>query len=608
MFSNGNCSKDILWSSCRFYEVFDLQPIELYGMILILSIYNKPHKDEDRMQTFPLATYSKVPYTDLATNGVTDPVLVRQANLVLNDPYYSRLYARLMETVSHQEAVDQLIYAGCFDDKLEERINHPVNYMSAPYPLIKKQFEQAEIENPGVRKAIIISTGSYDPMHEGHIEALVRARDYLETEGLAKVIAGVMSASHDVYVRRKNPGGIAAQQRIHDNTVFMENSQFNQPVQWVYHDHWESLGIHLSTNFTDVITYISGMVKTYVNDDIDIYYVFGSDNAGFGLAFDHGENGLAKGICVGRPGYELRPQMRKTLEESATLFYTRGTNDMSSTAIRAKRKAQLENSVKSPCLPFAIRDDMKLSGQWMNGVVDNLEERQDVFMTSLTKAFGNSFERIRIIDVAEQLRMTEQFLKDNHPHQRILSGDVYFQGDKQVRGSRLFDISSSQFYGKGAFYANGDPNVDNDTQEYVFVDDDIVSGSFLAEVSKHFNISAAVSMAEIFLEQDFKEIVDVRDFLIGSENGGLMMDAVAPFRAPYLGPFVDLISRVSIPSADVKGFNHDVWLANASFYEGTGLTVEDLPEPARDFFLYLGFKASDEVETICRYYSDWMFS
>lgn len=560
------------------------------------------------MQTFPLATYSEVPYTDLASHGVTDPILIRQANLVLNDPYYSRLYTRLMKTLSHQEAVDQLIYAGCFDDKLEERINYPVNYMSAPYPLIKKQFEQSEIDHPGIRKAIIISTGSYDPMHEGHIEALVRAREYLEDSGRAKVIAGVMSASHDVYVRRKNPGGIIGQQRIHDNTVFMEKSHFNSPVQWVYHDNWESLGIHLSTNFTDVVTYISGMVKTYVNDDIDIYYVFGSDNAGFGLAFDHGEEGLAKAICVGRPGYELRPEMRRTLEESSTLFYIRGTNDMSSTKIRASKATQLEAPVKSPCLPFAIRDDMKLSGEWMNGVVENLEERQTAFMASLVKTFGNSFDRIRVIDVAEQLRMTEVFLKENYPNRRILSGDVYFKGDRTVRGSRLFDISSSQFYGKGAYYADGNPNADNDTREYVFVDDDIVSGSFLAEVSKSFNISASVSMAEIFLEQDFLEIVDVRDFLIGSVNGGLMMDATEPFRAPYLGPFVDLISRVSIPSNDVRDFNHDVWEANAVFYAGTGLTTEDLPKSAQDFFLYLGFKASDEVETICRYYSDWMFS
>lgn len=294
------------------------------------------------MQTFPLATYSDVPYTDIATSGTTDTFLIRQANIVLSDTYYSRLYHKTMETASHQEAVDVLLAAGCIDDKVEERVRYSTDYMSAPYELMKERYDREEAVNPSIRKAIVIATGSYDPMHEGHIESVIRARDYIESTGKGKVIAGVLSASHDHYVRRKNPGGVPAEERIRDNDAFLAASPHNKPEQWLFHDKWEALGYHVSTNFTDVIDHIADMVKVHVHDDIDIYYVFGSDNAGFGMAFDHGEEGLAKGICVGRPGYELRPEMRERLKNSTTLFYTRGTNAMSSTQIRAMRKAQLE--------------------------------------------------------------------------------------------------------------------------------------------------------------------------------------------------------------------------------------------------------------------------
>lgn len=560
------------------------------------------------MQTFPLATYSDIPYTDIASSGTTDAFLIRQANLVLNDAYYSHLYHETMKTSTHREAVDVLLAAGCFDDKLDERIEYPTNYMSAPYPVMKKQFERAHAENPEIRKAIIVTTGSYDPMHEGHIESVVRAREFIESTGKGKVIAGIMSASHDHYVRRKNPGGVVAEQRIHDNAIFLENSPHNAEEQWIYHDNWESLGFIVSTNFTDVLNYISGMVKLYVNDDIDIYYVYGSDNAYFGLAFDHGIEGMVKGICIGRPGYELRPDMRERLKNSTTIFYTQGTNSMSSTQVRAQRAAKLNEAEKSFSRPFVVRDDLVLSGQWMEERVIELESRRHEFMNTLTATFGKSFSRLRTINVQDQIRDTHAYMNENHAESKVLSCDVYVDGDRTVRGSRLFDIASSQSHGKETYYHTGEPNPDNDVTEYVFLDDDIVSGFFLSKVKEHFNISGAVSMAEIYLKEPMLDIVDARDFLLGSVNGGLMMDAGKPFRAPYLSPFVDLISRASIPGEDIREFNHAIWTANADFYDGTGLTVRELPDTASHFLTYLGFKENDDISAICRYYAERFFS
>ncbi len=53
--------------------------------------------------------------------------------------------------------------------------------------------------------AIIVTTGSFSPLHEGHIDAMVAAKKYVECLGY-NVIQGIISLSHDGYVSYKNNG------------------------------------------------------------------------------------------------------------------------------------------------------------------------------------------------------------------------------------------------------------------------------------------------------------------------------------------------------------------------------------------------------------------
>lgn len=558
------------------------------------------------MQTFPLEL-TDLPYGDIVNGASTDPILLRQAKLVLSDPYYSRLYTTLCASVSNQEAISTLIAAGCFDDLLDERIQHPTHFMSAPYPLVKRLHEEATKEAPGMRQAVVVSTGSYDPLHEGHMESIVRAKEYIEASGKAKVIAGFMSPSHDSYVRRKNPGGIVDFQRVHENTVYVENAQYNKPQQWIFHENWEALGINLAVNFTDVVIYIDGMLKAHVGNDIDVYYVFGGDNAAFGLTFSHNDDSMVKGICVGRPGYAIDPAIAEQIEESTTLFYTEGFNGMSSTQIRAMRgEPVFPEESEEPELPFVIRDDTYRSAQWMEPILSEtvLRDRCNTFMSTLETEFNKAFADVKVLDVEDQLKETESYLTANFADRKILSCDVYFQGDKTLRASRLFDIASSQEHGKTCHYACPEILEEKDEQEYVFVDDDIVSGFFLSEVKKKFNITDAVSMADLSLGGDYLDIVDSRDFLVGALNGGLMMDAEIPFRAPYLAPFVDMIARMSMPAPKIREFNIAIWNANAEFYRGTGLTVADLPKEQSAFLKTMGFENNESIVDICLTYKE----
>jgi nicotinic acid mononucleotide adenylyltransferase len=555
------------------------------------------------MQTHPLETYSNVSYEDIQKNGHSDPTLVRQANLVLGDPFYSHLYKSVYASQGHQEAVRTLIAAGCIDDLLDERMTYPTHFYSAPYTLVKRLHEEAKEEFPEARQAVVISTGSYDPLHEGHMESLIRAKEYIESNGNVKVIAGFMSPSHDAYVRLKNPGGVVDFQRIHDNTIFVENAEYNKLRQWIFHENWETLGVDIPVNFSDVVLYIDNMVKTYVAQNIDVYYIFGSDNAAFGLAFTHNDPELAKGICIGRPGYNLEPEMEKAIAESSTLFYTQGFNGMSSTQVRALRSEIIMPEKEENTLPFVLRDDTRLAANWLSPLLgeEELAARCNAFNETVESELTRIFPQVKILNVEDQLKLTEDYLKANFPGKKTLSFDAYFEGDKTLRASRLFDISSSQSHGKNSHYTT--PIVGEDTNEYVFVDDDIVSGFFLSEIKQKFNITDAVSMADLSVQDAYFDIADSRDFLIGALNGGLMMDAEVPFRAPYLSPFVDLISRLSMPADDILEFNRAIWNANAEFYAKTGLTVADLPKEQSAFLTYMGFGDDEAIADICRQYT-----
>jgi nicotinic acid mononucleotide adenylyltransferase len=554
------------------------------------------------MQTFPLATYSSVSYNDIAKNGHEDPCLVRQANLVLNDPYYSLMYARMVPELGHMETVKKLIEAGCFDDLMESRIEYPTHFLSAPYPQIRSLYESAQQSDDKTRKAIIISTGSYDPLHDGHLETIVLAKEHIENMGNNTVIAGFVSSSHDTYVRRKNVTGVIDYQRVHNNTVFAEASKHNRPVQWIFHESWETLGVKYSLNFTDVIAYISQMVETYVGPDIDIYYVFGSDNAGFAMAFAHDRQDLAKAICIGRPGYALTEETAELIASNSNLSFVQGDNPMSSTLIRSLQTNQI--LAGTSVAPLVVRNDIEESTEWMKKFfsIEDLKTKQTEFWAQFDNELLKSFTEVRYIDVPQQILQTKKFLDEHHPQENILSCDVYFEGDLTIRCSRLFDIASSQSHGKSTHFIT--PVADDDGREYVFVDDDIVSGFFLSEIKKHYIIKSAISMADIVIKDDYIDIVDARDFLIGAVHSGLLMDAPTPFRAPYLSPFVDLISRASIPADNIRSFNRTMWRANKNFYAGTGITVADLDASHIGFLSYLKFDGDAEIETICEMYEE----
>jgi len=98
------------------------------------------------------------------------------------------------------------------------------------------------------------------------------------------------------------------------------------------------------------------------------------------------------------------------------------------------------------------------------------------------------------------------------------------------------------------------------------------------------------------------EIADCRDFLLGSDDGGLVVALPdgAIGRAPYLLPYVDPAVRCGLPAADARSFSLAVWEANAALFAPTPLRVRDLPSPAAATMRLAGYGPDARLVDVCR--------
>lgn len=73
-----------------------------------------------------------------------------------------------------------------------------------PYTPLEKLIKNLKnIKDSKQKKAVLIATGSFNPVHKMHINMFEIAKKYLENEHNYKVIAGFVSPSHDLYVKKK---------------------------------------------------------------------------------------------------------------------------------------------------------------------------------------------------------------------------------------------------------------------------------------------------------------------------------------------------------------------------------------------------------------------
>lgn len=189
---------------------------------------------------------------------------------IVRDPWYRVLWDKT-------GSWDALEDAGFFlEDMIEEELD--VEGWSERLPTVE----------PGV---ILLMTGSFDPIHLGHLSGMVSAKAEVGQWG-EPVVLSIFSPGHSNYSNYKRPDALSFEDRV----TAIEDLIAKANIANAIAGQWEGAGVKTSVNFTKVIEHYAAMYS-----HCRIVAVFGSDNAGFRDCFPEKEDW----VCMNRTGHAV---------------------------------------------------------------------------------------------------------------------------------------------------------------------------------------------------------------------------------------------------------------------------------------------------------------
>lgn len=475
---------------------------------------------------------------------------------IQRDPYYSDLFDKY--------GYEYIEEAGYFDDSVSDQnvFDHRFN-LSIPVNSIKKEIYT--VKNP----AVIITSGSFCPIHDGHVEMMQIAKKSLEENGY-DVLAGYIAPDHDDYIISKNGDeAILSYERIK-----LINDKCKD-IDWLFADPSSSIFSKGSINFTEVVENMDICLKKNFGRPVKVFYVCGGDNARFARTFE------LKGNCivVSRPGYEESyEKAKKDLEHCSNIVWTTNNNSMSSTAYRSVIK-----HIKAEKKVLSIRMEEKDDRE--NMLIDLLIDR---------------YTTIKLTKTSDQKSTYHKLANSNN----LVSLDSICN-DKgyKLELSRHYDLFGCNFitYGNrpgSDALLNQASKIPNGS--YVLIDDDIHTGGtmrfakMIMESCNH-TIDAVMSL---MMSVKGEEILDSRDFFLGDNNNGLVIDLPngKTTRAPYIYPYVCPFTRASV--LDPIQFSIDIWKMNLDYFKNRNSKLKD-NEGVLNLFVFAGFSPEDDMEYIC---------
>lgn len=517
---------------------------------------------------------------------------------ILRDEYYSEVYKKYL-------SIDIVVRAGFILDSIDlEDINYyKLNLLTTPVSKIIENMEDKDIQNP----VVLLTTGGFDPIHEGHLYMMDFAKKVLEENGY-NVIGGYLSPSHESYVSTKPYYKINAYERLDLCQECVKDSK------WLMIDPFESIYVKTYINFTDIIQRLELYLRKHVNPNIQVAYVFGGDNSEFMYCFEN--KGI--GICIERDGYSEKFDQMKKMFKGKNNFFINNKSIVSTYSSRNIRKRQVysysEQSYSKKDGDYVIRNEGMIPLVNYKNFVneEKLKNTHNKFLKKLITLFSETFNNeldIKTIDMQEQLETTSLILNSK----RTISLDTYYRGTYDIETSRLFDISDIQKKYISLIGRIGHDTIEHQIERikdgnYILVDDDSVTGKTIREVMRRFperiNIEQIYLLASMLNERIF-DIVDLRDFIIGVQNGGLVVrlpnGEIA--RAPYMLPYVSLKSRATIPAIKEMEFSIKLWEMNKEFYQeiGGNITLKQTDNGFKKLMNYIGFDDNTLIVDIC----DW---
>ena len=238
------------------------------------------------------------------------------------DPY--------LRTVAERWGEAAVVEAGWFDDG--DPTDAPlddVDWLCTPVSTVRAALaEPATTAAPAAPPVVLVSTGGFFPVHDGHVAMMAAARGRIEADGRT-VVGGYLSPAHDDYIRLKcGAVDVPVSERLARAEAQVA------PTGWLSIDPWEALARRVAVNFTDVTARLETYLRHHVHPTIDVVYVCGGDNARFALAF--AERGGC--VVVGRPGSEAiveRWRSDPRVAGNRRIAWADGDDATSSRSIRA---------------------------------------------------------------------------------------------------------------------------------------------------------------------------------------------------------------------------------------------------------------------------------
>lgn len=534
-------------------------------------------------------------YEILGVDEAFDPVFVavrfhegkltddqRYAWKALSDPYYAALYRKTRSTRA-------LFDAGFFDDGLDHLVS---NSKVADTTFFTTSVDKLRGKDLTGRPLVLLTTGGMAPIHNGHIAMMEEARRQAEAQGW-NVIGGYFAPGHDSYVGQKYNGtaAIPAAHRCAMVELAVKDSD------WLELDPWAARYLPCEVNFTDIIR----RMETYLIDalqslNIEVAYVCGSDNAGF------------KAVC---------PERVFVVERSAisSKLAREGNHDHLNPEVRDYLLSWQEPNTGT--LPYLIRneeDDAIHNWASFFGGPENMTKRRIQLQSAVRLGIAQLFKnqghehKVHLLPVSKQREAAAKIINGRE----TITLDPFFPSLYEISSTRYFPLCGDQFKPlyRGARF--GWRPLDEQGRlipegKYVLVEDDTVTGGTIASALSH--LPKNVEIEETIILSDFADyagveyydVVDLRDFIVGSYCGGLsvVLPTGAEARAPYALPYVSLRSRAKIPATAEMEISRVIWQANLRFFSGTEIKVSNTDPGFQALMYAAGYMKHDLMSTVC---------